>query len=115
MSCPLSRRSPWGPKSPRPTRAAAYGERARPLRTRRHIVDYHVQVDVDSTDFSSGMIFDPWLGTTDSELLLEEVDGVDFDHTYFFRVRAENGAGLWASSALSHPVSRSLGPSRGQG
>ena len=58
------------------------------------IVDYHVQVDVDSTDFASGMIFDAWLGTTDSELLLDEADGVDFDHTYYFRVRAENGAGL---------------------
>ena len=94
MSCPLWRRSHWDPHSPRPTRAGAYGERARPLRTRRQIVDYHVQVDIDSTDFSSGMTLDAWLGTTDSKLLLDEANGVDFDYTYYFRVRAENGAGL---------------------
>jgi hypothetical protein len=52
---------------------------------------YHLQVDVDSTDFAIGMIFDNWIGI-DSNYSLSQNHGIISGHTYYFRVAAKDGA-----------------------
>ncbi len=61
------------------------------------LVDYYLQVDVDSTDFTSGMIFDGLIGSTSATKTLTSSNGVTAGHVYYYRVRAKNGAGLLGS------------------
>ena len=62
------------------------------------ITDYYLQVDVDSTDFSSGMIFDGFIGSPTSSKTLTSKNDVADGHTYYYRVKAKNGAGSLGSS-----------------
>jgi len=76
------------------------------------VIDYHLQVDVDSTDFSSGMIFDAYIGGTGCSYVLDQSDGIADGHTYYFRVQALNGAGLtssWSSLSVGILVDVSIG------
>ncbi len=62
------------------------------------IVDYYMEVDRDSTGFSSP-VFAGWLGTIISS---ETVSGayVSNNHSYYYRVKTKNGVGLesdWSS------------------
>ncbi len=58
---------------------------------------YHLQIDVDSRDFQSGMLFDE---TVDSGKTRRTFTG-EFDTTYYARIKAENQANLasrdWSS------------------
>ena len=51
---------------------------------------YHVQIDVDSRDFQSGMLFDQ---TVDGGITRHTFTGA-FDTTYYARIKAENQANL---------------------
>ena len=60
------------------------------------IQDYYLQVDIDSQDFTSGLIFNGSVGS--SIKTLTSADGIADGHTYYYRVKARNGAGLLSST-----------------
>lgn len=72
------------------------------------IVDYYLQVDEDSTDFSSGLIYDGWIGSSGSNKTLNSSNGVKNGHAYYFRVKVKNGSGLesnsWSSTSAGVTV-----------
>ena len=86
------------------------------------ILDYYLQVDVDSTDFTSGMIYNGWIDSSTSSKTLTGANGVSDGHTYYYRVYAKNGAGLsggWSSTSngvsvdttINTPVGLTANPS----